>query len=110
MMGGSRGSWGSLFARTAALPSSKSRNGSTCGGCRASNPFWIRQKTQETPYLLGKPAGSAGQSGSENAWQNTKRLAVRLAVDSQTEDPEAGLWTSSGRHLPLHRTNSPVHG
>ena len=76
------------------------------GRCRASNPFRIRRKPQATPHLLGKSRGSAGQNGSENGWQNTKQLAVRLAVDSQTEDPEAGSRPSSGRRLPSHRSHS----
>ena len=43
-----------------------------------------RRKPQKTPVLLAKPAIRTSPNGSENGWQNQKRLAVRLAV------PEAG--------------------
>ena len=78
--------------------SSESRSGSRGGGRRASNPFQIQRKTQETPYSLGKSAVCGGQNGSQNAWQNAKRLAVRLAVESQTS-----RRMSSSRHFETVR-------
>ena len=38
-----------------------------------------RRKPQKTPSLLAKPAIRTGPRGSENGWQDRKRLAVRLA-------------------------------
>ena len=37
------------------------------------------RNSQEIPYLLRNSKVSTGPKGSENGWQNPKRLAVRLA-------------------------------
>ena len=79
--GTARSRRGAERRRWSRFPTSGAARESTHG--RASNPFGIRLKTQETPHLLGKSAVCAGQNGSENGWQNAKRLAVRLAVESQ---------------------------
>ena len=40
----------------------------------------------KSPYLLPKLAIPTGPNGSENRWQNPKRLAVRLAEDHPQKD------------------------
>ena len=44
-----------------------------------TEPIPPSQKSQEIPYLLRRSKVRAGPKGSENGWQNPKRLAVRLA-------------------------------
>ena len=75
------------------------RRGSRLPRC-CTAPLRTAPGFEPVPYLARNPGNPVfvgeigGLCGSENAYQNAKRLAVRLAVESQ-----AGLRMSSSRHF-----------
>ena len=86
--GGSRGSWGSLFARTAALPSSKSRNGLDVRRVPGFEPVQGSTKTSRNPVFVWEDQGAlrvrtrqkmAGRTrnGWQYGWQWTARPKIQ---------------------------------
>ena len=67
-------------------PSISPRVETALSGARAravasfDRPFAPTPTIQKTPYLLATTATRTGPTGSQNGWQNPKRLAVRLAA------------------------------
>ena len=79
-------------------------------GLLRPEPIPPSRKSQKIPYLLRESKVRRGLKGSENGWQNQKRLAVRLAeIESlRVTQPESILFDRIEPIEPLREFRQPA--